>query len=57
MALTTEFSGDGQKQLQWNAFKKKNRLTEPMGGLEEVVRELKARFQPTLKCMGVLYTA
>ncbi len=54
LALTEGFSGDDQKRVQWNAFKKKSRLTQPMGDLSEVVLELREQFVPALQCLGVV---
>lgn len=51
VALTHEFFEDPLKQIQWNAFVKKNRLILPMGELPEVVKELRARFSPVLQML------
>ena len=37
--MTDEFSADAQKQAQWNAFLRRNRLIAP--GLDAVVAELR----------------
>jgi hypothetical protein len=48
MALTSTFGEDEGKMTQWEAFKKKNRLTQPMGSLQDVIEELCMRFTPVL---------
>ncbi len=51
MALTPDFSEDPLKQIQWNAFVKKSRLTVPMGDLPNVVAELRGHLHPMLRIL------
>lgn len=53
MALTTDFSEDPLKQVQWNAFVKKSRLTVPMGDLPAVVAELREHLLPALQVLDM----
>lgn len=53
MALTSKFGEDEGKKTQWEAFKKKYRLTQPMGTLQDVVEELCMRLKLVLMRLGI----
>ena len=46
IALTEAFASDAGKILQWNAFRRKGRLSAP--GLADVINKLAAFLQPIL---------
>lgn len=48
LALTEEFSGDKGKQTQWNAFLRKNKLTDS-GDLKQIIDSLQSFFLPLIK--------
>lgn len=50
VALTEAFSGDSGKQLQWNAFRRKGKLSAPE--LDEVISRLASFLQPILTGKG-----
>lgn len=53
MALTADLSEDPLKQVQWNAFVKKSRLTVPMGDSPSVVAELRRHLLPMLQALDM----
>ncbi len=52
-ALTEAFFEDLQKNRQWNAFVKNNRISVPMGNLREVVLELQNHLGCALERIGI----
>lgn len=52
VALTSEFAGDQQKQIQWAAFVAKSRLADPSPDLAEVVAVLYRFLWPILAALN-----
>jgi len=52
VALTSEFAGDRQKQIQWTAFVAKSRLAAPSPALAEVVAVLYRFLWPILAALN-----
>ena len=52
VALTSEFAGDRQKQIQWTAFVAKSRLAAPSPDLSEVVAVMYRFLWPILAALN-----
>jgi predicted nucleotidyltransferase component of viral defense system len=52
LGLTSEFADDPQKQLQWAAFVRRNRLADVPQGLDRVVEKLAAFLGPVLQAVA-----
>jgi hypothetical protein len=57
VALTSEFGGDRQKQIQWTAFVAKSRLADPSPDLATVVALLRRFLWPVLVGLSKTGTA
>jgi hypothetical protein len=52
VALTEVFGEDQSKRTQWDAFRKRNGLTDRCGALDEVIAELATFLSPPLAAAG-----